>query len=385
MKSLLFLLAALLPFATAHGLGPDEEILRRHDRPDSLYVALGSRFAHVLGHVEDRAESTLVAPRWVVTAAHVIDQSGPFDDPWVDFGRERFGVEKIVLHPEWEHGWPDMGRTHDLALLKLDRAVDGVEPVPLYPDSDEAGRVVTIVGRGKTGTGVTGRQGEKGTVVRGATSQVAGTTGTVLYTVFDAPDDPDATDLEGAGASGDSGGPALLEKDDRVYLAGVGSFGTAARGYPAYGSIDGYVRVSSFREWIASTITRDPPSTVVWGEPVRYHGRWPDTPAGRIAGMLFDAMETGEKARLVELFRRLGDESPGRAERLHDYLRSTLGPVGPIHGFAEAEGHIRVLAYFPREDVWRSIGFVLAPDEEEAVLERFYIKWESAPKSAVWR
>jgi hypothetical protein len=77
-------------------------IIIRHDRPDAAYLELGERYGHAVAHVEERAEGTLVAPRWVLTAAHVIEASGPFDAPYVILGGERYAVERIVLHPDWD-------------------------------------------------------------------------------------------------------------------------------------------------------------------------------------------------------------------------------------------------------------------------------------------
>lgn len=170
---------SLLLTLTATTLGP--AIVIRHDRSDTNYVELGARYADILAHVEDRAEGTILAPRWVLTAAHVVEPIGPFDLPFVRVRGERHGVEKILIHPDWEDSWGrarggprDLLSNHDIALLKLDRPVPDVRPVVLYRGRDELGMVLTLLGRGKTGTGVTGAAGDKGSVVRGATNRVDG-------------------------------------------------------------------------------------------------------------------------------------------------------------------------------------------------------------------
>ena len=47
-----------------------EAIVIRHDRDDADYRALGEKFTAVCAVIPD-GEGTLVAPRWVLTAAHV--------------------------------------------------------------------------------------------------------------------------------------------------------------------------------------------------------------------------------------------------------------------------------------------------------------------------
>jgi hypothetical protein len=362
-------------------------ILIRHDRPDAAYLELGERYGHAVAHVEERAEGTLVAPRWVLTAAHVIEASGPFDAPFVILGGERYAVEKSVLHPDWEGNFDDLTTAHDLALLKLDRPADGIEPVPLYRWDDELGQVAVLLGRGKTGDGVTGAEGEKGHVLRGATNQVAGVSDVILLTVFESPEQG-ATELEGAAAAGDSGGPAFLERVSVAYLAGVGSFGTAGRGYSAYGAIDGYVRVSSFRGWIEHSIASDAPATTTWSEPRRFDG-WPATPAGRLAAGFFAAYASEEPGALEAFFRGVGDEPEQalrRATALRAAVREPLGALD-VYGWADAgPGHVRVLVHSPSADAWRSLGFEAeVGGDDRGDLGHFYMKWESAPKTEVWR
>ena len=68
---------------------------------------------------------------------------------------------------------------------------------------------------------------------------------------FDAP--PSGTALEGVGAPGDSGGPAFIEADGRLFLAGVSS--ASMNGKPGtYGLVDVYTRISSYADWVERTI-----------------------------------------------------------------------------------------------------------------------------------
>jgi Trypsin len=66
-----------------------------------------------------------------------------------------------------------------------------------------------------------------------------------------------ATDLEGAGGPGDSGGPAFIEENGKVYIAGVSSFTDDANEDKIYGNFgdrEAYTRASSFAEWIDKII-----------------------------------------------------------------------------------------------------------------------------------
>jgi hypothetical protein len=58
----------------------------------------------------------------------------------VILGGERYTVEKSVLHPDWEGNFDNLTTAHDLALLKLDRPAEGIEPVPLYAGTTSWGR-----------------------------------------------------------------------------------------------------------------------------------------------------------------------------------------------------------------------------------------------------
>lgn len=112
------------------------------------------------------------------------------------------------MHPDWVSRG-GLASRRDIALLKLDRPVKGVEPVSLYARDDEAGKVVTFVGRGWAGTGLTAPVRDLERDLRGATNKVDEVNGTSIRMVFDAP--PGGTDFEGISGPGDSGGPALLE------------------------------------------------------------------------------------------------------------------------------------------------------------------------------
>jgi hypothetical protein len=242
--------ALLLPALLASGPLRDTPIIRRHDVADARYLELGARFQSI-AHLRlpnsrgvADGEGTLIAPRWVLTAAHLTPDIEP--GLMITVGDAAYRVDAVLVHPEWDGG------PNDLALLRLDRDVSGVVPARLYRDSLETGRVLVLVGYGDTGTGLDGPD-TNDWQVRGATNRVDEATGHWLKMRFDAPGDSQTTALEGVSGGGDSGGPAYLQQDGPEVLAGVssGQSTRATGGKPGrYGVTEYYTRVSRYVAWI---------------------------------------------------------------------------------------------------------------------------------------
>jgi hypothetical protein len=231
-------------------LSPLVGMVIRHDRDDADYRALGERFPAV-GKVIPDGEATLIAPQWVITAAHVaqgIERRGG----GVRFGDTLHEVGEIHLHPKWKPG-----QESDLALVKLQRPVVAVKPVVLYTGRKEVGRIVTFVGRGDFGTGKTGPGGQDG-LLRGATNRIEEATRHWIVFAFDPPGRR-STRLEGISGPGDSGGPALAKIKGTWQILGVSSGGMSPPGGKAgmYGSREFYVRISSYLGWIQSVMEED--------------------------------------------------------------------------------------------------------------------------------
>jgi hypothetical protein len=224
-------------------------IIRRHDVPDSAFVQRGREFgsvAHLYLPTPKGAadgEGTLIAPRWVLTAAHVGREIRPGHR--VTVGARQIAVDSIVIHPQWNDGG-----AHDVALLRLTMAATQ-EPAKLYRDSTERDRVVVLLGYGDFGTGETGPEGND-RQVRGATNRIDEATDLWLKFAFDPPGHPRTTPLEGVSGPGDSGGPAYLDDTRGEVLVGVssGQSTRAARGPGHYGVVEYYVRVSRYISWI---------------------------------------------------------------------------------------------------------------------------------------
>lgn len=235
-KTLLLCLIACSTSASA--------IVIRHDRDDARYRELGERYPAAVAILPD-GSGVLIAPDWVLTAAHVA-RGLPRDEMRVEIGEKKLAVTRIVVHRDWQEMGP-----HDIALLQLSEAVEDVEPARPYDRNDEVGQVVTFVGRGDFGTGLTGPK-TMDRVKRGATNTVDADDDDWIFFTFDQGEG--GTELEGVSGPGDSGGPALIVRDGVLYTLGVSVFADGENGPGRYGVREGYTRVSTHRDWIESVI-----------------------------------------------------------------------------------------------------------------------------------
>ncbi len=266
-RSAVWLALFLLARAT-----PAPGIIIRHDRDDGRYLELAKSYSQLV-HMNTQepgkppdGEGTLVDFRWVATAAHIATLIKP--GHLVTLSGRDYEVAAVHMHPEWNDG------PHDIALIRLASEVSGVEPALIYRQQDEAGQLVTLVGIGDTGTGVTGPERNDGRV-RAATNRIESATEAWLKFPFDQGDK--ATELEGISGPGDSGGPAFIDDAGKRYLVGIGS-GQSTRATGGreglYGVTEYYTRVSTYAPWMDSIMNdhaSDEPQAVESGatiEPV---------------------------------------------------------------------------------------------------------------------
>lgn len=192
---------------------------------------------------------TLISPTWVLTAGHCVDQTptqevsvGTFNLAVDELERQRFRVKRIVIHPTYSR--PTL--TDDLALIELSRPVplnDYRRPICL-PSSNQAttNRPLYAAGWGET---------------------LSGTQPTLLQDIEIREIDPcDSFRINKAKqlcarqpnanrgiCFGDSGGPLMLEENNRWIIVGISSFATR----PCFNGSGGFTRVSAYLEWIKQT------------------------------------------------------------------------------------------------------------------------------------
>lgn len=260
MKKIAILAFAALPLMS-------QALVIRHDVADSNYTSLGNSFTGVGAVVAGGAfgSGTLIAPNWILTAAHVVDGAS---SATFFVGGGSYNSVGIFFRPGWT-----LNNGLDMALIQLGGAgVTNVDSYDLNYGSDELGMVGTAVGFGMTGTGLTGAVQNAGTK-RGGRNVIDtnfGTTG-VLGTDFDSGSSGDNSsgtatqqDLENNVAPGDSGGALFINRGGNWQLAGVTSFYASFDGNTNgdYGDVSGFTRVSTSTQWIEDVSGVPEPSTM---------------------------------------------------------------------------------------------------------------------------
>lgn len=231
----------------------------RHDRRGADYLIPATDFPAVcsLALARSRGVGTLVHPEFLLTAAHAAEklQAG---SP-VIIGGAAHEVADVRIHPTWTARADAMQQGKrfgfaDAALLRLGDAVRGIDPLPLRERALEPGQVVTLVGNGMSGTGLTGGD-RHDREWRRATNRVVDLHGEYWFSMrFDPPGC--GTDLEGVAGVGDSGGPALIKAGGSWQVAGVASWedSQSAGGRGRYGTMKFYVVSGAIAPWVDSMV-----------------------------------------------------------------------------------------------------------------------------------
>ncbi|KRG63823.1 trypsin [Stenotrophomonas terrae] len=268
MPRLLLLALFAFPFSAS-------AIIIRGDIDDSKYRVPASEFP-ALVDMPGEGHGVLIAPQWVVTAAHAITWQPEILQVTINgIPRE---VDRLVVHQgykkplqalleqalatwDWTLFRVLLAGSDDIALVRLKQPVTDVAPVSINKSDDEFGQIIKVIGKGATGNGVTGYEfsDPHRTELRRAYNKVTSADGRWLCYVFDAP--PDALPLEGGTGSGDSGGPVLVQVKDDWLLAGLTSWSdpqSTNRTPGRYGQVSCNVRLSHYEDWIEGVISAQP-------------------------------------------------------------------------------------------------------------------------------
>jgi hypothetical protein len=242
----------------------------RDDRDPQLYLSLAAepQFASV-GRIDARnaggsliGSGTLIAPQFVLTAAHVVDHLSSLQ---FSLGGTSYTAANWIANPNWNG---NLTTGYDLAVVELSASVSGIAPAVRYDASNELNALGTFVGFGRTGTGLSGATSFDGQA-RAGTNVLDGfydNNPRILTADFDNPHSglvnsqgsAVPTNLEYMIAPGDSGGGLFIDTASGFMLAGVNSFAAAFDGKvdSNYGDVSGDIRVSLFNGWIDQAIDR---------------------------------------------------------------------------------------------------------------------------------
>ncbi|XP_077961305.1 coagulation factor X isoform X1 [Gasterosteus aculeatus] len=204
---------------------------------------------------------TLVSDRWVVSAAHCLEETpdhvtlGDYDKRRPDPGEQVIKVQKVFVHPHFHSFTFDS----DVALLYLDRpAVRSPTVAPAcLPDPHLSTYLLQEDNRGVvTGWGLTHYMGRSSRFLRKVTLPVvsfrvcaASTEQVITDNMFCA----GYLDVGMDACSGDSGGPFVVNYRGTWFLTGVVSWGEECAGKGKYGV---YTRLGNFLNWIRDTMGR---------------------------------------------------------------------------------------------------------------------------------
>lgn len=247
-------------------------VVIRSDVDDAKYRVPASVFP-ALADMPGEGHGVLIAPQWVVTAAHAAPMQGM--DEEITIGGVAHRVERVITYPCYKRlpdtlvkealasGDPSkayafLASSDDIALIKLASPVTDIAPAPLYHGNEEIGKTVRLIGKGATGNGADGQvpHGSHRTILRRAFNVVIGADDRYLWYRFDPP--PSGLPLEGITGSGDSGGPVIIENKGLKQLAGLVSWSKYAPGHALqpgiYGQVEFNVRISSYIKWIESVM-----------------------------------------------------------------------------------------------------------------------------------
>jgi len=189
--------------------------------------------------------AVIIKPNWVLTAGHVVKDAA-VAVVTCDNGTD-YPLPKIIVHKDFESG---RFGNNDIALCYSPKAFDLEFYTPLYDETDEVGKAVTISGYGTHGTfstGATASDGQK----RAGHNRIDMLSQSILVCTPSV--GSDRFPLEFMIAPGDSGGGLFIGNK----LAGINSFLMCDKGHKPTGTYSNeaaFTRISAYIGWVDEQI-----------------------------------------------------------------------------------------------------------------------------------
>ena len=196
-----------------------------------------------LATVTHHASAVAISPHWILTAAHVLENTR---NQVIDNSGAEFPLQAVFVHPKYN---TDVYGYYDIALGYSPRDLNLEFYTPLYSDSDEISKPATIAGFGWHGTFATGGEEYDGKRRAGSNMITEFERGVLICDA--APSN--RTALEYLICPGDSGGGLFIGNK----LAGINSFLIAEDKKPngTYTDKAAFTRVSLHTDWVQQQIT----------------------------------------------------------------------------------------------------------------------------------